>query len=326
MKVLVTGANGFLANNVIRELNRRDIDVRAMIRPSANLNALTGLQYEIFTGDFSLKETAIQAVKGCNVIMHIAADTSQHYSKALYNSDCNIHGTRNLLDAAVSYGCDRFIYVSTANVFAHGTKDLPGVETSPFRFPFTLSGYAISKKKAQDMVINYSLKHGLASVIVNPTFMIGPYDFKPSSGRIVTMMYNRKVIPVPCGGKNFIHVNDAAIAICNALERGRSGECYLLANENLSYSEFYRKMEQVSAKKQRQIFFNNRLLLTAGIFGKIFSYVGYKTDLNPVNARILCEGNYFTGSKAVNELGLPQTPVDKAINDAIEWFGRNGYL
>lgn len=326
MKVLVTGANGFLANNVIRELNRRNIDVRAMVRPSANLNALSGLKYEIFTGDFSLKETAMQAVRGCNVIMHIAADTSQHYSKAFYNSECNIHGTKNLLDAAVNYRTDRFIYVSTANAFAHGTKESPGDETFPLRFPFTLSGYAISKSKAQDLVKRYSPEHGLSSVIVNPTFMIGPYDFKPSSGRMVTMMYHRKVIPVPRGGKNFVHVNDVSIAICNAIYQGRPGECYLLANENLSYSEFYTKMEQVSGKKYRQIVLNNGLMATAGFFGKIFSYTGYKTDLNPVNARILCEGNYYTGIKAVNELGLPQTPVNRAIYDALEWFGRNGYL
>ncbi|HEX2395858.1 MAG TPA: NAD-dependent epimerase/dehydratase family protein [Bacteroidales bacterium] len=326
MKVLVTGANGFLANNVIRELNRRNIDVRALVRSSANLHSLSGLKYEIFRGDFTLKESAMQAVKGCNVIMHIAADTSQHYSNTVYNSDCNINGTENLLNAAVNNQSDRFIYVSTANAFAHGTKEVPGDETSPARFPFTLSGYAVSKSKAQDLVIRYSLKYGLSSIIVNPAFMIGPFDFKPSSGKMVTMMYHRKVIPVPPGGKNFIHVCDVAYAICNSIDQGRPGECYLLANENLSYSEFYRKMEHVSGKKYYQVILNNGLMATAGIFGKIVSYTGYKTDLNPFNARILCEGNYYTSAKAVRELGLPQTPVDTAINDALEWFGRNGYL
>lgn len=326
MKVLVTGANGFLANNVIRELNRRSVEVRAMVRPGADLRSLSETSAEIFSGNFTLRESAEKAAEGCDMIMHIAADTSQSYSGNNYNAECNVNGTRNLLNAAVRSHMQRFIFVSTANTFAHGTMECPGDENAPFRYPFTLSGYALSKAHAQQLVLKYSRERGLPSIVLNPTFMIGPWDTKPSSGKMITMMYKRKAIPVPPGGKNFIHVSDAAYAICNAIHKGKQGNCYLLANENLTYSGFYRKMAAISGRKYYQVKLNRGVMLTAGFIGKMATYAGLKTDLNIFNARILCEGNYYTNLKAVKELDLPQTPVDRAIFDAIEWFGRNGYL
>lgn len=325
MKVLVTGANGFLANNVIRELEMRDIRVRAMVRPSANPRSFEDLHTEIFVGDFTDQDSASNAVKDCQVVIHVAADTSQSYGAGNFNIQCNVNGTRVLLDAAVSYNVERFIFVSSANTFAHGTKETPGDERRPARYPFTLSGYTISKLKAQELVLQYA-KNGLPAIVVNPAFMIGQYDYKPSSGRIITMMYGKKFIPVPPGGKNFIHVKDAAVAICNAITEGQPGNCYLLANENLTYSEFYKKVQMICGKKQYQVRLKKSMLMVAGYLGEITSYTGLKHELNPFNARILCEGNYFTGAKAVNEIGLPQTSVDMAISDALEWFGRNGFL
>jgi dihydroflavonol-4-reductase len=287
---------------------------------------MEGLHAEIFKGDFADFETAIEAVKGCNIIIHAAADTSQRYSVKNYNVQCNITGTRNLLKASLLNCSERFIFISTANTFGHGTKECPGDESKPPRFPFTQSGYAISKTMAQDLVTGYSMEKGLPAIIVNPTFMIGPWDSKPSSGRIITMMHKSKVIPVPPGGKNFIHVADAAIAVCNAIKMGRSGHYYLLANENLTFGEFYAKMRYVAGKNYRIVNLNRNFMSAAGLFGNLKSFAGLRTDLNLVNARILCEGNYYTGSKAIKELGLPQTPVEQAIADAYEWFGRNGYL
>jgi dihydroflavonol-4-reductase len=238
----------------------------------------------------------------------------------------NVTGTLNMLEASSKHPVKKFIFVSTANTFGHGTKASPGNENMPAKYPFTSSGYAISKAKAQELVIEYASRGILDAVVVNPTFMLGPYDAKPSSGRIITMMHNRKIAPVPPGGKNFVHVADVASGICNAIDRGKSGSCYLLANENLSYSEFYAKLAMATGKSFHQLKLSPQFLNVLGSIGTLAVKSGFRSSLNLNNAKILCVGNYYTSAKAVSELGLPQTPVDIAIADALEWFSQSGYI
>ena len=139
-------------------------------------------------------------------------------------------------------------------------------------------------------------------------------------------MHNRKIVPVPPGGKNFVHVADVANGICNAIDRGKSGTCYLMANENLSYSEFYSKLEKAYGRSFYQLKLAPRFLNVLGTIGTLAVKSGFRSDLNLINAKILCVGNYYSSARAVSELGLPQTPVDKAIADALEWFAQAGYI
>lgn len=324
MKVLVTGANGFLASNIVRELNRRGHSVRAMVRPTADLRSLSGTDHEIFYGNFINIIDAMEAAKGCDIVLHAAADTSQQ--KNGDHTHVNVTGTFNMLEASCKNQVNRFIFVSTANAFGYGTKENPGDENLSPKYPFTSSEYVISKINAQAMVLDYAKNGKLDAVVVNPTFMIGPNDAKPSSGTIITMMYNKKIIPVPPGGKNFVHVSDAAVGACNAIDKGKTGSCYLLANENLTYKEFFTKLEKVSGKSFYKIRFAPGVLNTLGTFGNLISKAGLKTNLNLINTKILSLGNYYSSSKAVKELNLPQTPADVAIYDALEWFKKNGYL
>lgn len=326
MKALVTGANGFLASNVVRELNRRGFPVRAMVRSTADLHALSGAEYELFYGQITSVADAMEAMKSCDIVIHAAADTSQHYLNVEPYMQVNVKGTLNMLEASCRNQVKKFIFVSTANAFGYGTKSDPGNENMPAKYPFTSSGYALSKTMAQELVIEYAKIGKLDTVVVNPTFIIGPYDARPSSGRIITMMHNKKIVPVPPGGKNFVHVADVAEGICNAIDRGRSGSCYLLANENLTYGEFYAKLAKATGRSVYQLKLRPQLLHAMGTIGSLAVKSGFRSNLNLVNARILCIGNYYSSAKAVVELGLPQTPVDKAITDAMEWFIRSGYI
>ncbi|HLO61142.1 MAG TPA: NAD-dependent epimerase/dehydratase family protein [Bacteroidales bacterium] len=326
MKILVTGANGFLASNVIRELNKRGHQVRALVRATADLSALNGADYELFRGNMVNMIDAEDAVTGCDVVIHAAADTSQHYRSFEPLMQTNYQATLNLLEASGKHHIKRFIFISTANTLGHGTRKNPGNETNPVKYPFSHAPYAISKMKAQELVQDYGLTAKLNTVVVNPTFMIGPYDTKPSSGRILLMMYGRRFVFIPPGGKNFIHVGDASIAICNAIQNGKSGSCYLLANENLTYSEFFEKLKKTTGQKSLKILLPGWFLSLLGDIGNLISYAGIRSDLNSINAEILRTGNYYTGLKAVHELNMPQTPVETAIKDAMQWFRENGYL
>jgi dihydroflavonol-4-reductase len=326
MKVLVTGANGFLASNIVRELIRHEADVRALVRPAADLTSLKGTDCELFYGHITEMTDVVEAVRDCNVVIHAAAETSHSYKGYQPYMEVNVNGTRNMLEASCKWQVKKFIFVSTANTFGYGTRDYPGNEETPARYPFTLSGYAISKSKAQELVLKYAQDGRLNATVVNPTFMIGPFDSKPSSGKIITMMHGRRFVPVPPGGKNFVHVADVAKGIYNAIEKGKNGSCYLLAHENLSYAEFFTKVGLVSGKSFRKIKLSPLLLEILGIAGETLGLFRGRSDLNRLNARILCVENYYSSARAVKELDMPQTPIDQAIVEAIEWFDRYGYL
>lgn len=326
MKVLVTGANGFLAANVVRELIRRGIQVRALVRAGADRRALEGVHPEWVVGNFTDPETAVQALAGCDAVIHAAADTSQQHTSAEPYRKVNIEGTRTLLDAACRAGVRKFIFVGTANTVGHGTRENPGHEGLPARSPFTESGYARSKAEAQQLVLSYARSGKLNALSVNPTFMLGPFDAKPSSGRLITSMVNRKVVPVPPGGKNFTDVRDVASGICNALDRGRPGEVYLMAGKNLSFAEFYDLLGNVAGKTYVRIRIGRGFTGLLGRIGSLAAGMGMRSSLNRVNAKILCTGNYYAPDKAVAELGMPQTPVEQTVGDALQWFRDHGYL
>ena len=218
------------------------------------------------------------------------------------------------------------IYVSSAAVFGFGSKEHPGNESDIIKSPFSDSLYIRSKAAGQQLILNAAQNSSTDFIVVNPSFMIGAYDSKPSSGKIIQMSYGKRLVFVPPGGKNFVHVKDVAIGICNAIENGRNGECYLLANENLTYAEFFKMVEKSSGNKSFHIPIPASLLKASGFLASILCKCGMKSSFNWINANILCVGNYYTNEKAINELKMPVTPIRLAVEDAISWFTKTGVV
>jgi dihydroflavonol-4-reductase len=319
IRVLVTGANSFLAGNAITELLRRGYMVRGMVRKTSRL-MIRHSNLEHYYGNITEEKDVIRAAKGCEIIIHIAALTDQSIADYRVYERVNIDGTRNIIRASLENKVKKVVYVSTANVFGYGTKAMPGDETRAMQPPFTGSGYAVSKAGAQQLIIKKLLGSGSTITVVNPTFMVGPNDYKISSNRIILRAAGKWILFIPPGGKNFIHVRDAAAGICNAIEQGNDGESYILANENLTYREFYLKLFRVIKQKPIVITIPKYLLLLAGLAGEIARYAGINTELCLTNMKILSLGNYYCAGKAVKFINLPQTPTEKAIEDAISWF------
>lgn len=323
-RVLVTGANSFLGTNVVIELINRGYSVRALVRSSNKV--LDEANIEIFNGNIAYIEDVISAANGCSYIIHIAAVTNQNLLKYDEYETINIGGCKNVIIAAKENAVKRVIYVSTANTMGYGTIEKLGNETSPMLPPFTKSMYAKSKQAGQDLMLAASKQGDFDVVILNPTFMLGRYDSKPSSGKIILMGYKKKLQFIPSGGKNFIYVGDAATAVCNSISMGRNGEKYLLSGVNMSYKEFFNLLNDVTGYKSSFITLPPTMLKSIGYLGNLLRKCGLEVAFSKSNMDILCITNYFSNEKAKREIGLPETSIKNAIEEAIEYFIANGII
>lgn len=325
-KVLVTGANGLLGSHVVRQLLRRNYQVRVLVRENSDLRALDNLDIECFTGQVTAVKDVQEAVKDCDYVIHVAARTAQIPSSLKAFEKPNIQSTKHIINACKKFSVKRMVFVSTANCFGNGTPENPGTEDTPFLPWLKNSGYAYSKYLAQQMLLKEA-NTGLDAVIVNPTFIIGENDYKPSSGQIFNHVVNKYFVFYPPGGKNFVDAEMAGFGVMRALEKGRSGECYLLAGENHSYHSFFKLVNKLLDKKAFFIPIPRWILLFAGFCGSaIEKFLKKPVRLTYTNARMLCLGNYFSAEKACKELDFRIVPTSDSTEKAILWFKTNNYF
>ncbi|CAM1343419.1 NAD-dependent epimerase/dehydratase family protein [Tenacibaculum amylolyticum] len=318
-RIFVTGINGLLGTNLCHSLINKGFEVTGLVR---NKNSFKGKQHKnlkLLEGnlfdDFSLLFNNI------DIIIHTAAVTNQnliHYSEYF---EVNSKATIQLYNTAITSNVKQFIFVSTANTLGYGTLHFPGTENNKMNSLFRKSFYAKSKFEAENFLLKN--KNTIATIIVNPTFMLGAYDTKPSSGKIILMGWKKKLIFYPPGGKNFVHVKDVALGIVNAIDYGVSGEKYLLANENMSYQEFFISLNKVTNQKTIMIKIPKLVLIIMGYFGDILRWFHIRSSLSSVNMKILCVNNYFSNSKSKKELKITYVPIESAIKDSIGYFQEN---
>lgn len=327
MKTLVTGAGGLLGSNLVRELLHRGHQVRALVRRPGMPNTLAGLDVECFEGDLLDKAGLKKACLGVDFVIHAAGRLAGSQVGFSDYAAVNIKGTQNVVRAAEEAGVSRMVHVSSCCVFAGGSLEHPGTELSEFNgFRFN-SGYVNSKYLAQQWVLSEVEKKRFPVVIVNPTIMLGPYDSGRGSGEAILRVLRNPVQLCPAGGKNFIDVRDAAIGACNALTMGVPGACYLLASENLSWTEFFAKVSDIYGLNGLRVPVPRPVMNGAGFIGSaIRALTRYDVTLSLVHSRQLVTESYFSAAKAVRTLALPQHSVNDAIRDAIDWYIANGYL
>jgi dihydroflavonol-4-reductase len=327
MKTFVTGGTGLLGANLIRELLRCGHQVRALVRKGSDFNGIRGLDIDLYEGDLSDIQNLYEGCKGFDYVIHAAAQTPGNFTNFTDYFGPNLIGTQNILGAAELAKIERIVYVSSCCVFGGDSKECPGTELSEFTSFNLDSGYINSKYLAQQWVLSEIERKRLPVVIVNPTIMIGPYDSHPNSGEIILRIIRDQIQFCPSGGKNFIDVRDAAIATCNALTMGVTGECYLLASQNLTFAELFDKVTRIYGKSDHKINVPGFVLNALGLTGSLINYITQKDfKLNYSNLRQLTMESFVSGAKAVRVLGLPQRSVDVAIHDAIEWFSNNNYI
>ncbi len=316
IKVFLTGATGLLGTNVINKLLKDDYFVIALVRKKSNYKGEKSTNLKLVEG--GLFTDVSMHLKGVDYFIHIAAETGQHllsyedYRKI--NCDAAIH----LFSQSVACELKKFLFVSTANTLGYGDLENPGNEFRSQRFPFTKSFYAKSKSEAE----NYLMQNNSETevVILNPTFMLGAYDHKPSSGKIIFWGWRKKMVFCPKGGKNFVHVEDAADGILNAIKKGKNREKYILANENLKYKDFFQKLNLITNQNPIMIPIPDLFLTVSGFIGDLLRFFKIETNLSSVNIKALQIDNFYSNKKSIEELGMNYLPTEKAISDAVVFF------
>ena len=331
-KILVTGANGFLGSHIVRELLSRGHAVRAMVRPASRPVAalpptLAGLPVERWTGDITRPESVQGSAAGCTAIIHAAALAAANPARDPAMWAVNLTGTETMIREAKRAAVERFVYVGTANVFGFGSLADPGDETRPFTGQRYGSDYMDSKAAATNAVLRAVLDKGLPAVLVHPTFMLGPMDAKPTSGRLLLELCRGRVVGYPAGGKNYIHVADVSIASVNALTMGQPGESYILGHQNLTYRDAFGLMADVMGVMAPRWPLPPTLARLYGAVGDLQARLtGRPALVNGSMVAMANDGHYFTAEKAVQALALPQTPVEQAVREAFNWFKTNKYV
>lgn len=325
-KVLVTGANGFLGIHLTRTLHQLGYETRAFVRPGADLRGLSQLPVQICFGRIDNAAQVSRAVEGCHFVIHAASITDQWGIGFEEYERINFKGTRHVVAACLQHQVEKLIHVSTANTFEPGSKQQPATELNGFSLFKANSGYINTKYLAQQYVLEQVQARQLPAIIVNPTFIIGPDDYKPSSGKLLLYGLNKKLLFYPPGGKSFVSVADVCQGIINGLHSGITGDCYLLAGHNLTYGEFFRLLQQVTRKKQVMVKIPAFVLKAAGLLGSLKGMItGKPGRLTWSAAYLLCLDNYYSGKKAATALQVNYTPLEKAVAGAWAWFRTHGY-
>ena len=329
----VTGATGLVGGNLARELVARGERVKVLVRKTSNTMAVDDLDgVEKIEGDITDRESIDRAMSGCDRVYHCAADVRMWIVPMDRMRAVNVEGARNVFEAARKNSIRRVVHVSTVDAIGFGTPDgwgymdKPSDEEVPWQNDRYTVPYMITKYEAQQVALQMN-GPDLEIVVVNPTFMLGPWDVKPSSGAMILEVAKGIAKIYTPGANNFVHIGDVVDAMITAMERGRPGEKYILGNENLHYGDAFAKVAKVVGVAPPKIAMPKIIALTAGFFGTLY---GQLTDtvpnINHLTASLGFVEHCYDPSKARAELGLRSTPVEQAIEDAYRWFIDHGYI
>jgi dihydroflavonol-4-reductase len=327
-KVLVTGATGFIGANVVRALLARGEDVRVLVRPTSDQGNLAGLPVEVASGDLRDDGSVRRAVRGCRRVFHVAADYRfwARDPRELYRS--NVEGTVHVMDACLEAGVERVVYTSTVGTI--GLSALPDAcdETTPLLDGQLTSHYKRSKLEAEKAALAY-VGRGLPLVVVNPSAPVGPWDAKPTpTGQLIVDFARGKLPAIVDTGLNIVHVRDVAEGHLLAAERGRTGERYILGHHNMTLAEIVAELAQLIGRPAPRIRMPYAVAGAAGAVRTALStFITRRPPAIALEAvRMSRRRMFFDAAKAVRELGLPQTPVRDAFEDAVAWFEERGII
>lgn len=327
MKIFVTGATGFVGHHVANALAEQGAELRLLVRKSSKLSNLEGIDGDTIVGDLAKPDSYASALRGCDAVMHVAADYRLWIRDPETMYRANVDGTRDLLKVAREFGVRRVVYTSSVATMAFRTDGIVVNEDTPVTLNDMVGHYKRSKFLAEQQAIA-AAQDGQQVIILNPTTPIGSNDSKPTpTGRIFVDFLNRKFPAYVDTGLNLVDVSEVARTHVAALKAGEPGRRYILGGENLTLKQILDKMSAITgipspttkipfAIAAAYAFFEEQ------ITGKIR---GKEPRATLEEVRMGRKKMFASSARAQQELGFRILPVYPAMRAAIEWFRANGY-
>ena len=327
MLAFVTGTTGFVGSHVARALAAQGADLRLLIRAGSDLRNIQELPAERVVGDLRDPASLKNAMAGCEVVFHVAADYRLWVRdpEQMYRS--NVEGTRAMLEAARENKVRRVIYTSSVATVGFNSNGRLANEDSPVSLADMIGPYKRSKFMAEEIAIAAG-RSGMDVVVVNPTTPVGERDIKPTpTGRIVVDFLKKKFPAYVDTGLNLVDVAECARGHVAALEKGRSGERYILGGENLTLKQILDKLAVITGLPSPKIRVPYVLALATGVVDQVVTgHIRNREPRATIDAVRMGRKKMFVSSnKAERDLGWKTVPVDLALRRAVEWFRANGY-
>ncbi|MBO0724860.1 MAG: NAD-dependent epimerase/dehydratase family protein [Blastocatellia bacterium] len=327
MKAFVTGATGFIGAHLALALLRDGHQVRALARPGSDRRNIAGAAIDLVEGDLDDRRSLTEQMAGCDAVFHVAA----HYSLWVKDRDsiyrANLGGVENMLAAARAARVKRFVHTSSVAAIGVPLPGTLGTEETQTTLEELVSDYKKSKYLAEQAALR-AAREGLDVVIVNPSTPVGERDVKPTpTGEIILRFLQDRMPAYVHTGLNLIDVEDVARGHILAWEKGRTGERYILGARNLSLKETLEILAAITGKHAPRIAVPHFIPISVAFIDEmLLARLGKKPQVSFYAAQMSRKAMYYDSSKAVRELGLPQNPIEKALEKAVRWFEDNGYV
>ncbi|MEM9586733.1 MAG: NAD-dependent epimerase/dehydratase family protein [Planctomycetota bacterium] len=321
MRVFVTGGTGLLGNTILRQLDGADVKLTALVRQPPDPGVFDGIDVQQLTGDLSDEETIDRAVADCDVVIHSAGLIHLGWRQLESSMRINRDGTAIVADAALRHD-RRFIHVGSVNTMAIGAADQPSDESTPHE---DLAGqipcsYVVSKKAGVTAVMD-RVKQGLRATLVHPGFMLGPWDWKPSSGRMVYEVARRWQPIAPSGGCCVCDSRDVASSTIAAIDKGMVGREYILGGENWTYLKLWTEIAKRFNRRPPLMKAGPMQRVIGGTVGDVWTRLsGTEGDVNSAGVRMSSLFHFHSSARACSELGHQCRPAATILDDASDWI------
>jgi len=321
-KILVTGATGFIGSRLVIKLAASSDEIFVLVRKTSDLTSLSDVldRIHLIYGDITDSDSINEAMKGIDLVYHTAGLTYMGDKKNALLYKINVDGTKNILRAALANGVKRVIHVSSITAVGIAFDKKPVNESVVWNFDSISLEYARTKHIAEVEVAT-AVKKGLDCVIVNPAFVFGAGDINFNAGRIIKDVYNRKLPFYPLGGICVVDVEIVAETIIAAMEKGRTGERYIIGGENVSYKQLADTISRITGAPKIHFplpFWMARILKSILDLYKNKNSISKLFNLSMF--RVASEYLYFDSSKAICELNMRFEPHEHSIRNAYEWY------
>jgi dihydroflavonol-4-reductase len=324
--ILVTGATGHIGNVLVRQLLALGKKVRAFKLPGEDMAPLRGLEVDVVEGDV-LDQTSLQrALEGVKHVYHLAGVISILSGVSRILDRVNVQGTRNVIAACREAAVERLVYTSSIHALAEAPHGAPIDERQPFDPARTRGDYGRSKAQASLEVVA-AARQGLNAVIVCPTGVIGPYDFRRSEMSLVIGNYARRTLKLYVeGAYNFVDVRDVAAGHILACERGRVGESYILAGERITVKRLLETVEELTGRAARAPHVKVPFWLArwaANFTPLYYRLTRTRPQFTALALHTLCSNSEICAAKAQRELGYTARALRDSLKDTLAWFNAN---